>query len=117
MSTVAFGCALVGDKGEITSQEQADAEEGHVKILVVRDLLSKAVFGHVVPKKGLDEKGFAVDAIVGDIKWLGYIKVMLKSDNDPAILKLLVESLMELRINGLGQVMSENSPKYDPQAN
>ena len=41
---------------------------------------------------------------------------MLKSDNEPFILKLLVESLWELRINGLEQVMSENSPEYDPQA-
>ena len=101
--TVSFDHALVGDKEEITIQEQTDVEEGSVKIFVVRDLMSKAVFAHVVPKKGLDDKGVAVDAIVGDIKWLGYTRVMLKSDNEPAILKLLVETLRELGINGLEQ--------------
>ena len=72
-----------------------------MKILGVRDLLSKAVFGHVVQKKGLHKKGFAVDTIVVGIKSLGYTKVMLKSDNEPAILKLLAGSLRGLQINGL----------------
>ena len=71
VSTVSFDYALVGNKGEITSHEQADVEEGSGKILVVKDINSKAVFGHAVPEKGLDDKGFAVDAIVGDIEWLG----------------------------------------------
>ena len=54
---------------------------------------------------------------MNDILWLGHTKVVLKSDNEPAILKLLIESLRELRVNGLEKVMSENSPEYDPQAN
>ena len=74
------------------------------------------MFGHVVPQKGIDSKKFAVDAIVNDILWLGHTKVVLKSDNEPAILKLLIESLRELRANGLQRVMSEDSPEYDPQA-
>ena len=53
-------------------------------MLVVRDNRSKAVFAHVVPAKGIDEKGFSVDALVSDVKWLGYSKVTLKSDNEPA---------------------------------
>ena len=42
---------------------------------------------------------------------------MLKSDNETAILALLIESLKELRVNGLQQVLSADSPEYDPQAN
>ena len=34
---MSFDYALVGDKGETTSQEQADIEEDSIKILVVRD--------------------------------------------------------------------------------
>ena len=30
-------------------------------MLVVRDDKSKAIFGHVVPKKGIDERIFAID--------------------------------------------------------
>ena len=47
---------------------------------------SKAVFAHLVPVKGADEGGFAVKAIVDDIVWFGYTKVVLKTDNEPAIL-------------------------------
>ena len=115
--TVSFDYAYVGDKGEIVSREQAETEEGSVTILVVRDSATKAVFGHVVPQKGIDAKQFAVDELVKDIVWLGHTKVMLKSDNETAILKLLTEALRELRIQGLENVMSENSPEYDPQAN
>ena len=75
------------------------------------------MFAHVVPKKGVDEDGFAVKCIVDDVKWFGYTKVVLKTDNEPAILKLLQETLRDLRIEGLDQVMGENSPEYDPQAN
>ena len=43
--------------------------------------------------------------------------LILKTDNEPAILKLLQESLRDLRIAGVDQVMNENSPEHDPQAN
>ena len=108
VSTVSFDYSFVGDKGEITSQEQADVEEASMKILVVGDLNFEAVFGD--PKRSLGDKGFPVHAIVKDIKWLGYTKVMLKADKEPAVLKFLVESLRGLRINGLEQVTSENPP-------
>ena len=115
---VSFDYAFVSDHGEVTSQEGFEAAgDGAVKILVVRDSRSKAVFAHVVPHKGLDEKGFAVDALVSDVKWLGYVKVTLKSDNEPAIVKLLAEALRELRIHGLEQAMEEHPPEYDPRAN
>ena len=52
-----------------------------------------------------------------DVVWIGYTKVMLKTDNAPAILKLLKESLRGLRVEVLEQVMSENASEYDPQAN
>ena len=45
------------------------AQEGAVKVLVVRDDKSKSVFRHVVPRKGLDEREFSVDCLVEDIKW------------------------------------------------
>ena len=41
----------------------------------------------------VDDKGFAVDALVEDVRWLGYSRVTLKSDNEPAVVKLLAESL------------------------
>ena len=115
---VSFDYAFVSDLVEVESQEGFDAAgEGAAKILVVRDSRSKAVFAHIVPAKGADDRGFAVDALVSDVKWLGYVKVTLKSDNEPAIVKLLAEALRELRIQGLEQTLEEHSPEYDPQAN
>ena len=115
---VSFDYAFVGDVGDVATQEEFDiAGEGAAKILVVRDSRSKAVFAHAVPAKGVDERGFAVDALVGDIKWLGYSRVTLKSDNEPAIVKLLAEALRELRVSGVEQVLEEHSPEYDPQSN
>ena len=48
---VSFDYPLIGDKGKISSQEQAVTKEEFVKQLVVRDSWSKAVFGVVVPRK------------------------------------------------------------------
>ena len=68
-------------------------------------------------KTASTRRASAADVIVEDVKWLRYTKILLKTDNEPAILKLLVESLRELRIHGLEEVTSENSPEYDSQAN
>ena len=117
-AVVSFDYVFLSDGDEVTTEEEFQAAgEGAVKILVIRDSRSKALFAHVVPVKGIDEKGFAVNALVEDIKWLGYSSVTLKSDNEPAIVKLLTEALRELRINGLSQILEEHSPEYDPQAN
>ena len=115
---VSFDYAFISDTGDVTTQvEFESAGEGAAKILVVRDSRSKCVFAHVVPAKGVDEKGYAVDALVGDVKRLGYSRVTLKSDNEPAIVKLLAEALRELRISGLDQALEEHPPEYDPQSN
>ena len=94
---VAFDYCFLSDRGEVISHEGFEAAgEGAVKVLVVRDSRSKSVFAHVVPSKGVDERGFSVDSLVEDVKWLGYASVTLKSDNEPAIVKLLTEALREL---------------------
>ena len=115
---VSFDYCFIGDHGEVETDEQfASAGDGAVKILVVRDSRSKALFAHVVPSKGVDERGFAVDSLVEDVRWLGYSSLTLKSDNEPAIVKLLTEALRELRVQGVAQVLEEHSPEYDPQSN
>ena len=115
---VSFDYAFISDVGEITTDAEFEAAgDVAVKILVVRDNKSKSIFAHVVPVKGIDDKGFAVSVLVEDVKYLGYSKVVLKSDNEPAIVKLLTEALRELRIQGLEQCLEEHSPEYDPMAN
>ena len=73
-------------------------------MLVVKDSKSRSVFAHAVPQKGLDDKGFAVDTVVSDVLWLGYSKVLLKSDNEPAMVKVLKEAIVRLKVLGVDQV-------------
>ena len=98
-----------------TAEECEDAEA--LKVLVIKDTKSKSVFAQAVPQKGIDEKRFAVDAVVQSVMWLGYSQVILKSDNEPAIVKLLKESLAALKVKGLDQAAEEHPPPFDPQAN
>ena len=61
-----FDYCFVGDQGEVSCHKEfAAAGEGAAKFAVIRDSRNKAVFAHVVPSKSVDEKGFAVDALVG----------------------------------------------------
>ena len=76
-----------------------------VKVLVAKYQKTKCTFAHVVPRKGVDEDRYAADRLAKDIAWLGHTRVILKSDNEPAILNLLGEVLKALRINGVTQAM------------
>ena len=53
----------------------------------------------------------------GDIAWLGYTKVTLKSDNEPAIVSLLTETLKGLKVEALEQANEAHPPAYDSKAN
>ena len=84
---------------------------------MVKDTRSESVFAFAVPQKGIDQKWFAVDAIVESVLWLGCSRVILKSDHEPAIMKLLQEDLGALKVSGIDQASEEHPPPYDPQAN
>ena len=99
--------------------DEKDIDESLVlKVLVVRDMRSKALFAHAVTVKGSDDAGFAVQCLVDDIAWLGYSRVILKSDNEPAIVRLLEDALKALRVEGIvEQACEEHPPPYEQQAN
>ena len=59
------------------------------------------MFAHTVDVKGPGEDQYAVDRLVEDLKWLGFSRVSLRSDNEPAILKLLEVTLKNLRVDVL----------------
>ena len=65
----------------------------------------------------MDDKRLAADIIVDDALCLGYAKVILKSDNEAAIIKLLKDLLAALKVSGLEQAGEEHSPPHDSQAN
>ena len=103
-------------EGEPDDQEATD-ESQQVKVLVAKCFETKCVFAHVVPQKGVDPERYAVDRLVKDIQWLGHTKVILRSDNEPAIQKLLSETLKTLRVEGMTMVAENHPPPYDPSSN
>ena len=98
-------------------RSEAEREEEHLKVLVVKDAMGKYVFTHAVERKGVDDDGYVVECLVKDVQWLGYSKVVLKSDNEPAIVRVLQDSLKALRVEGLDRAAEEHPPPFDPQAN
>ena len=66
--------------------EVEDETDTGMPILVTKDSRTKMVFARVLPRKGLDE--YAVGALKRIVEQLGYKKIILKSDNEPAILAL-----------------------------
>ena len=67
--------------------------------------------------KGADEH--VVQQIIDNIAWLGHVRLVLRSDNEPAILALFAEALRGLRVQlmDLESVSSEGTVPYDPQTN
>ena len=109
---------FMSTRGVFTRKEWSPAEgEDCLKIIVVHDNISKALFAHAVPQKGVDEKKYVVDMLVNDILWLGYSRVIIRSDNEPAIAKVVAETLEALKVSGLDQAAAEGSVPYDPQTN
>ena len=70
----------VSDEGE-AELEAARARGDVAKYLLVRCFLSKSVFSHLVPQKGLDERNVACDFVLGDLGWLGHARLIVKADN------------------------------------
>ena len=77
-------------KSRVVSKEASEEnEEVEMKVLVAKDSQTKTVFAHAVPCKGSGNDGYAIARVAGDIGWLGHSRTILKSDNEPAIFKLL----------------------------
>ena len=55
----------------------------------------------------------------GDVMWLGHTKVIVHSDNEPALQTLITESLDALRVktHNIDQIATEHPAAYDSQSN
>ena len=88
------------------------------KCLLVRCFSSENIFAHAVPQKGDDEDGYCAGLVVSDVVWLGHTRLILKSDNESAILALRrrVARLLKLAEH-MENVQEESPPAYDSQSN
>ncbi len=106
--------------GEGEAKLTADRNAGKVvKCIIIRCYKTGCIFAHVVPCKGLDEDNYVLNLVVSAVAWLGHAKLILKSDGEAAITKLVRRSLEEIKCNveGIDTATSEESHPYDSQAN
>ena len=57
-----------------------------MECFAVRCHESEVVFAHAVPVKGRDGDNFVAGLITADVEFMGHAKLILKSDNEPALL-------------------------------
>ena len=67
-----------------------------------------------MPSKRLDLQGYIVEMIRDDVLWLGHPKVMIRSDNETALLQVVETALAAFKAKGVAS-NSEGSVQYDPQ--
>ena len=56
-------------------------------VLIVRDRKSKGIWSHPVPAKGVTHP-YPAKALMADLDFMGYKRVILKSDQEPSIIAL-----------------------------
>ena len=78
--------------------------------------MSKCTLAHASPQKSVDGEGYIIDCLAADIAWLGWFRVIIWSDNTPAVAKSVVEMLKELKVGGIEQAFAEGSVPYDMQS-
>ena len=110
---------ITADDADDDKIETARRRGEIVKCVIVRCTLSKALFAHVVPHKGVDEQNLIADMILSDVEWLGHSRIVMKSDGEPAVQALVkrVIELAKVEVQTLEQVSQETSAAYESQSN
>ena len=114
---------LVKLRGELDMDDATVNQERHagrlVKCLLFRCHTSKAVFAWTIPYKGDGEDGYVTGLLVTALKWLGYTRYILKSDNEPALLAMAHAAMKMARVEipEMEQLTEEHPTAYDSQAN
>ncbi len=90
-----------------------------MKCIILRCHESKALLAHAVPCKGADEDDYVVNIICNDVAWMGHTRLILKSDNEPALLNLIKRAMetIKVEIKEITTLTSETAPKYESQSN
>ena len=116
---LAFDCLFTTAGGVKLKDELTEEDEVLVKVLVAKDQKSTSVVAHLVERTGLAEDNCPVDVLVEDLKWLGHSHVVLRTDNEPAIVALLKQAMITLRQESpeVKQIVEEHSSRYVSQSN
>ena len=93
-----------------------EEREGSLNILVVYCGATKALLAHAGLKKGADDEGYIVEQLKQDVLWLGHHRIVMRSDNDPALLQVIERVMAVLKMAGVDPA-DEGSVPHDPQTN
>jgi hypothetical protein len=55
--------------------------------------------------------------LVGDVVWLVYSEITLKSGTEPAVVQLLTELLQSLKVSSVDRALDEHPSPYDSEGN
>jgi hypothetical protein len=117
---VSIDYCFMSEKGvhsrEDVEYQWEDAPESVLKVLVGTCSKSKEYFAHAMPKKGLDDQGYASKCLAESVMALGHARCVIRSDNEPAILQLVRSAIGRIRQGGI-DVVDEGSVPHDPQTN
>ena len=92
----------VTHKGVFGREELTEEErEAALRVLVAYCKATKSLFAHAVPRKGADPAGYIVEALKQDVLWLGHSKLVIRSDNEPALLQVVRQVLAAIRMEGV----------------
>ena len=105
--------ACLTEKGLFKVDDLTEEERKHAVVAYCAG--SRSPFMHVVPSKATSMDKFAAERIVEDIVYLGHTRVILRSDNEPALLLLVSDALKGLRVQQLDSAAAEGSVPHDPQ--
>jgi hypothetical protein len=107
--TISVDYGFFGREGELPSDVVGGSK---APVLVARDRKSKSVWSHAVPSKGI-EHPYPSKALLQDIEATGYKRVIVKSDQEPAIIALVNSVKNAFK----GDLLVEHSPKGESQSN
>ena len=86
-------CSGVFARDELPEGERSAA----CRVLVIKCAMTKCIFAHAVPQKGVDPDGFVIDRLREDIVWLGHASVVVRRDNEPALARVVEKSIQVLK--------------------
>ena len=98
------------------NRQWEDPPDDCIRVLAGICSLTKTLFAFAVPQKGTDAEGYATKNLVDNVLWLGHARIAIRSDNEPAIVKLVNSAVNVLKLSGTN-VTVEGSAEYDPQSN
>ena len=87
-------------KSEVENRWE-DPPEDCTRVLAGMCSASKVVFAFAVPQKGADADGYAAKSLSENVSWLGHARLAIRSDNEPAIVKLIAMAVNALKLTGV----------------